>query len=169
MKTAVSMARECCANYQSENCIGLESLVSVDWILENKVFDTRCLLLRPGPAERTGQESITCRSRADAVAVIDLLPRAGLGFHLCKYFEDAVLPLAKGDLQWEDAASEYNVELAAQGKDSITILSDRVCRCGASLLSRQRLCVKCKKTNAKEAKKKWWNGKKADKALALDS
>ena len=86
MKTALQLAQAECANYQDGLCVSLEAVVPIDaWIATGQGYDTRCLLSRPGPAERKGQEPVEVRSRAEALRIIAALPNQGKGFHLCGY------------------------------------------------------------------------------------
>ncbi len=160
MKTALGLAQAECANYQAGLCIGLDAVVPIDdWIETGRGYDTRCLLSKPGPAERHGQEPIECRSATEAIRLIKTLPNKGEGFRLCRYFEKAVLPLARKVSAYQGAAIEYNAEEIAQGKLATEILSDRECECGKPLLPRQRACPACQKRKARQAKREKVNGK----------
>ena len=78
-------------------------------------------------------------------------------FHLSKYFEKAVLPLARYWPKYLDAVEQYNWQRTRQGKDPIAIFKQsksRFCKCGSVLPRRRRVCKDCQRKRRRESYRK---------------
>lgn len=78
-------------------------------------------------------------------------------FCLCRYFEKAILPLARYRPKYLDAVEQYNWQRNKQGKGPIALFKQsksRFCKCGAELPRRRRVCKKCQRKSRRESYRK---------------
>lgn len=159
MKTALAMAREQCCNYRRNGtCIRLD-IVPENWEVEG-TRSCPCLLACKRKKLDLGPEPVEFSSFAELDRFLDQAEAKAVkfgDFHLCGYFEKAVLPLARYWPKYVSAVEQYNWQRNRDGKEPIAIFKQpkvRFCKCGAELPPRQRVCDKCKRKRRREAYRK---------------